>query len=754
MKYALILLSLILMPIASFAQEFPFPKENYADSAVFAQALQELAKQIQDSVTYSNTEVSVTSKMDLSLMAGRYEEVLPYLDSMRQAYEADFRPGMFIPFEVYAHSKALQEQSANGSFQEVFKTRFQEAYSAINTASKEMADRYAQTTTDNLKLILESWKNNFKGSDSLNLENALALINIHNFYQVYSETSHMMQKVVTDYNANTYDIQTRVIETKDGNKIQAYVVRKKSLTGKLPTVFIFNIYADSLGDIGRAKYYAAEGYAGVVANTRGKILSDHELDPFEFDGKDAYELIDWISKQHWSNGKVGMEGGSYLGFAQWAALKNIHPALKTVIPKVSVGPGIDYPMNGNVFMSYMLRWIHYVTNNRTTDYAEFSNTDRWNVLFKSWYEKGSAFNSLDSLDNRPNAIFQRWLEHPSYDAFWYDMVPYQEEFSKIDIPILTTTGYFDDDQMGALYYYKQHHLHNPNANHYLVIGPYDHGGAQMYPTKEVGGYQVDSVATSFNFRNLSVAWFDHILKGKAKPTLLKDKVNYQVMEANEWQHSSTLNNISNDTLTFYFNHTQAGGHYTLSNEPNDGYLAQEVDLADRSDAEVFEFNVIKGSISQDISTSMAFISEPFKEPITITGSFVSQLEVAINKKDFDVVIKAYELKPDGTYFSLFSESGFSALQRASYAKDRTQRQLLSPNQKETVDISTYYFMAKKLSQGSRLVVALGVNKNPYWQVNYGTGKDVSQETIEDALEPLLIKWYSNSHIKFPVLKMD
>ena len=159
MKYALILLSLILMPIASFAQEFPFPKENYADSAVFAQALQELAKQIQDSVTYSNTEVSVTSKMDLSLMAGRYEEVLPYLDSMRQAYEADFRPGMFIPFEVYAHSKALQEQSANGSFQEVFKTRFQEAYSAINTASKEMADRYAQTTTDILKSILESWKN-------------------------------------------------------------------------------------------------------------------------------------------------------------------------------------------------------------------------------------------------------------------------------------------------------------------------------------------------------------------------------------------------------------------------------------------------------------------------------------------------------------------------------------------------------------------------------------------------------------------
>ena len=108
--------------------------------------------------------------------------------------------------------------------------------------------------------------------------------------------------------------------------------------------------------------------------------------------------------------------------------------------------------------------------------------------------------------------------------------------------------------------------------------------------------------------------------------------------------------------------------------------------------------------------------------------------------------------PDGRFFSLFTESGFSALQRASYAKDNTQRQLLSPHRKETVEISTSYITSKQMSKGSCLVITLGVNKSPYWQINYGTGKDVSDETILDAIEPLLIKWFGESFIKIPILK--
>jgi len=553
------------------------------------------------------------------------------------------------------------------------------------------------------------------------------------------------------YKRKTYEIETTVVEVQDGSKLRVHVVRKKKLTEQLPTIFIFNIYADSLREIRKAKYYAAKGYVAVVANTRGKGLYENEIAPFEYDGRDAYDLIDWISRQEWSNGEVGMVGGSYLGFSQWAATKKLHPALKTIMPQVAVGPGVDYPMNGNVFMSYMLRWIRYVTNKRTTDYADFFNTTKWNTLYKTWYEQGDSFRSLDSLEGRPSAIFQRWLAHPSYDTFWQNMVPYQTDFATLDIPILTTTGYFDDDQMGALYYYKQHHLHNPNANHYLVIGPYTHGGAQMYPQKVVGGYKVDRVATSFNFGDLSVKWFDYVLKKGKKPKILKDKVNYQVMETNQWQSAPTLDGMATDTLTFYFDSTKSHDAYLLSSQPNIGYVEQEVDLADRGDATERKFTVIMDSLYADMSTSVRFVSAPFEEPTLLSGSFIASLKVAINKYDVDIVIRAYEWMPDGRYFALFNPGGFSALQRASYAKDNTQRQLLTPHDKETVEINTSYITSKQMRKGSRLVIALGVNKSPYWQVNYGTGKDVSEETLADALEPLLIKWYGDSFIKIPIL---
>ncbi|MDF1698637.1 MAG: CocE/NonD family hydrolase [Saprospiraceae bacterium] len=734
------------------AQSFYFSKDYYADSSLFVKALPELARQIQDSITISNQPLSANNKMHVSMVAEAYESALTHVETMRQPFKEDYKVGIFTPFEDYA--KAKQNQSATTPFQHTLEAQILETYSSLNVASQEVVEGNSLYPVQNLRMSFDATKEKHKTSDTLKLQDALLLISSYNYYQVYNQTSSAMQKVIKEYNHKTYEVETTIVETQNGGKLRTHVVRKKGIVEKLPTVFIFNIYADSLIDIGIAKYYAAKNYVCVVANTRGKGISEHEIAPFEFDGSDAYGLIDWISKQPWSNGEVGMVGGSYLGFSQWAALKTLHPSLKTILPQVSVGPGIDYPMNGNVFMSYMLRWIQYVTSNATTDYADFSNAPKWNSLYKKWYKQGTSFSTLDSLEGRPSAVFQRWLDHPSFDAFWQNMVPYKTDFSCIDIPILTTTGYFDDDQMGALYYYKQHHVYHPNANHYLVIGPYNHSGAQTYPQKIVGGYAVDSVATAFNFRALSVEWFDYVMKDAPIPGLLKDRVNYQIMGTNTWGHASELSGISNDSLTFYFDKTRSDGFYTLSQKPNSDYLEQEVDFTDRSDDTEFAHMVIKDSITSDITNSISFISEPFDEALILSGAFISSLKVAINKKDVDIVIRAYELMPDGRYFALFTDSGFSALQRASYAKDNTHRQLLTPNKKETIEINTSYITSKQLSQGSRLVIALGVNKSPYWQINYGTGKDVSDETIQDAGESLRIKWFGDSFIKIPILTTD
>lgn len=113
--------------------------------------------------------------------------------------------------------------------------------------------------------------------------------------------------------------------------------------------------------------------------------------------------------------------------------------------------------------------------------------------------------------------------------------------------------------------------------------------------------------------------------------------------------------------------------------------------------------------------------------------------------DFGVTL--YEVMPNGEYFHLSYFIG-----RASYATDITKRKLLTPNAIETIPFSNTHLVSKQLSKGSRLLVAININKNPFSQLNYGTGKEVSTETINDAKEPLKVKWFNDSFVKIPVWK--
>ena len=116
--------------------------------------------------------------------------------------------------------------------------------------------------------------------------------------------------------------------------------------------------------------------------------------------------------------------------------------------------------------------------------------------------------------------------------------------------------------MGALYYFNQHYTYNANANHYLVIGPYDHGGAIQVPSPELDGYTLDSIA-NISFSKLCFQWFDYILRDSTKPDILRNKINYEVMGENQWKHVSSLRQMNNDTLTFYLSALGEAQRYTL-----------------------------------------------------------------------------------------------------------------------------------------------------------------------------------------------
>ena len=300
---------------------------------------------------------------------------------------------------------------------------------------------------------------------------------IYQPYQVYKNILPLTQSLFLEDENRRYIIQDDVlIKTKEGATLSAIIVRKRGVTTPQPTALCFNIYTDF--SLNLARTAAAHGYVGVTAETRGKRLSPDEIDPYEHVAQDAYGVIDWISKQPWSNGKVGMYGGSYSGFAQWAATKRLHPALKTIVPYVANNPGNGLPMENNIFLFVNYAWAFYVTNNKYIDNETYFDRKRWDTLNEKWYQSGRSYRHIDKVDGTPNKWLQRWLQHPSYDKYWQDMVPYKDEFAKINIPVLTITGYYDDGQQSALHYLKEHYKYNKKADHYLIIGPYDHFGAQ------------------------------------------------------------------------------------------------------------------------------------------------------------------------------------------------------------------------------------------------------------------------------------
>ena len=534
-------------------------------------------------------------------------------------------------------------------------------------------------------------------------------------------------------NDSIYTIQDNVlIPTKSGINISAIIVRKKANKNPLPAILFYTTYNQGSGDAIFGKRSADKDYVGIVAYARGIRTDLKHYAPYEHEGTDIYDIIEWITKQSWCNGSIGMFGGSYTGFSQWATAKNVHPALRTIVPQVAVMPGYDAPMENNVPFGGILPWA----NDNI-----YKNKPYKRELVFEWFENGNSFRSLDSLGGQPNPIFQKWLAHPAYDSYWQSMVPTPVEYTKINIPVLSTTGYYDGSQIGAIQYFKLHTKYNKNANHYFVIGPYDHWGWQRKPAKNLMGYEIDSIA-NISMMTLAYDWLDYILKGKPKPELLKNKFNYQVMGTNEWKHSSTLEKINNDTLTFYLDKASLKSSKPKKKE----FQKQTIDFKNREvENTYYTPEIIFDTL--DASNGLVFTTEPFQKDFNINGSFSGNLWTTINKKDMDVSLALYELMADGKYFFLTRYVG-----RASFAKDNTKRQLLKPNKRENISFDNTRFVSKKINKGSRLVILLNINKHPFEIINYGSGKPVSDETIKDAGEPLQIKWHNDSFIKIPIWK--
>jgi putative CocE/NonD family hydrolase len=730
-------------------QSVDLPRD--VDDPALPAAMHGLAENVLAKYQDTDRERYLRGLFALQMVAGRYAEADATMTARRElSSEAAARLGAApVAFDIYAKARVL-ESAAGFTFDEAYRRAFRLVFAQLaDTPAYDVAwvlGTSPSVSRDDLHARLAQPR---QGAPLPTAE-ALDLVRSYLAFDVFRSITTLIGPLVDEDRERRYHIDDEIlVKTPHGATLSLILVRPKAVE-PLPALLEFTIYTYP-GMRNEAVQSAAHGYVGVVAFSRGKRGSPDDIVPYEHDGEDARAVIDWIAHQPWCDGRVGMFGGSYNGFAIWSTLKRPPPALKAVMASVSGAPGIGEPMQGNIFANYFYPWPQYVTNNRFLDEDWYNDTARWALLDRTWYQTGESYRSLERLDGALNTIFRGWLDHPSYDSYWQKLIPYGEEFAHIGIPVLQTTGYYDGGQIGTLYYLREHVGHDLRADHTLVVGPYGHLGAQHRSDDVVQGYPIDPAAR-MDFHELRYQWFDHVLKGAAKPALLADRVNFEVMGANEWRHASSLEAMGNGSLRLYLAAGTAGNdsHVLAASAPTtDAVAHQRVDFADRHDVDWVPSSLVLGP-PLDARDGLVFTSEPLAAAMEIDGVPSGELQFVANKRDVDLALTFYEVQPDGRYFRLTQPYMF----RASYLQDRSHRQLLTPGVRQQLSWRCECVTGRQLQAGSRIALALRVNKQRNLQINYGTGGDVSDESIADANEPLELTWLAGSFLDVPIRRQQ
>jgi putative CocE/NonD family hydrolase len=399
-----------------------------------------------------------------------------------------------------------------------------------------------------------------------------------------------------------------------------------------------------------------------------------------------------------------------------------------------VHPGVDYPQPNGIFLSYALRWLNLVTGKAAND-GVFGATGLW--LNAEWQQitTGRAFADLEAITGATGTVFKTWLAHPREDAYWQAITPRAEQYAKLQLPILTITGHYDDDQLGALTYYDRFMAaasQEERARHWLVIGPWDHSGTRR-PQSALGGVSFGPAAT-MSMEALHKAWYDHVLKHGPRPAFLKDRVAVFVMGKNEWIYAADLKQVEGAPLKLDLDVggatpgdvTRSGrlvaGAVTaastiLTSDPK--YLPPREELESEDDSQALRD---QRDTYRDLHGQVVLHGAPLAAETVIAGRPKIHVQVAVDQPDADLAFELDEVLPDGSIVILSN-----ATIRLRYRKGGVAAVPMVPGKPELVDVPGMNFVARALAKGSRL--RLVVNAGPHFgsQRNSHTGGDLATE---------------------------
>lgn len=514
------------------------------------------------------------------------------------------------------------------------------------------------------------------------------------------------------------------VPMRDGIRLSGVVFLPRGRSGPLPTILTLSPYLPAERNYDEAVYFARSGYAYVAVDSRGRGNSEGAFVPFEHDGRDAYDAVEWLARQPWSDGRVGMWGRSYNGFVGWAALKHPPPHLRSLFSAAASLPGFDFPwLRNNVGTLHPLRWLALVSG-RTANWPMYEDEGLWRERFEALYAAGLPYARYDSVAGVLAPHWRTWLRHPHPDAYYDSLSPTPTEYARIRIPILTVAGHFpaDGNAPGAMEYHRRHMEHGDprwTARHFLVKGPWDHAGTTL-----------DTIA--YDMRRLAREWFDWTLRDGERPPLLRDRIAYLVGPGRaEWRHASSLDAIPASTRLLYLTPSidPRGDAGTLTAEPATSggtlrFASDPLETRRPAPAAPAPASEPAAAPARPRTAHLFFESAPVDSGFDLVGAVRVALWLSMDVPDTDIEVQLAEVRADGS-------TRWQSIDRvrARYRASLREPRPVVPGRIEEYRLAIP-FMARRVEKGSRLRVRVGAPAG--LQQNYNGGGLVAFESRKDA----------------------
>jgi putative CocE/NonD family hydrolase len=538
------------------------------------------------------------------------------------------------------------------------------------------------------------------------------------------------------------------IPMRDGVQLNATLYQPKT-SQPIPAIFTLTPYIADGAHL-RGLYFARHGYTFAAVDSRGRGNSEGVFEPFANEARDGYDIVEWLATQPWCDGQVAMWGGSYGGYDQWVTLRESPPHLKTIVPTASAHAGVDFPFFKNIFSPFEMQWLTY-TSGAARNLTIMNDPKFWIAKFQEMYQQHLSYKELDKIVGNRSTFFQTWINHPTNDAYWEGMSFPQEAYEQISIPILTITGHYDDDQPGAMEYYR-HHMASKSAAreaHYLIIGPWDHAGTRD-PKTEFGGLRFSATAI-LEMNEIHREWYDWTMKTGKKPGFLEKHVAYYVMGEEKWKYADSLEDIGAKPKKLYL---------CSPGEANDvfhsGTLEEELGQGGNIDTFIYdpldkrpgdlEWEPIDDYLTDQTNdlnlfgNGVVYHSEPFSHAMEITGWVRLFTWMAMDVPDTDFRVSLSEVLANGRLIRLTQD-----LLRARYRDSNREERLVTPGEINQYVFDGFTFFSRRIAKGSRLRLIISCPNTIYLEKNYNSGGVVAEETGQDARIAHITLYHDQEH---------